>query len=48
MNYRPAILTVLGTIASVAALANPQFNAIDYATTGSTRIVIGPCDTRKP
>ncbi len=31
-----------------APKANPQFNAIDYAATGSTKIVIGPCDTRKP
>jgi hypothetical protein len=26
----------------------PKFNAIDYGATGSTKIVIGPCDTRKP
>jgi galactitol-specific phosphotransferase system IIC component len=31
--------------------AKPAFNAIDYASTGSTNktsVVIGPCDTRKP
>ncbi len=30
---------------------SPAFNAIDYAATGSTgaaKVVIGPCDTRKP
>ena len=26
----------------------PKFNAIDYAATGSTKVVIGPCDTRRP
>jgi len=31
-----------------APKAAPKFNAIDYATTGSTRVVIGPCDVRKP
>ena len=34
-----------------ASKSTPKFNVIDYAETGSTggtKIVIGPCDTRRP